>query len=209
MKNLMKLFVVVIALTISTGSVAQEFGIKAGLNLANMLVKDDDETYSDDLDMKPGFHLGVTAEFPIADMFSFETGLLFSQKGYKFELNMFGESWEYTLTLNYLEIPLQGKLNYDLGGAILYGQLGPYVGIGLTGKFKFDDEEEDVEWGSDEEEHDFKRLDFGLSVGAGVQISNFTIGASYGLGLMNISPYSDDGYKENNRVIGISIGYKL
>ncbi len=30
-----------------------------------MIIKDDDNTFSDDLKMKPGFHLGVTAEFPI------------------------------------------------------------------------------------------------------------------------------------------------
>ncbi len=204
MKNLMKLLVAVIALTIATGSFAQEFGIKAGLNLANQLAKDDDRTYSDDLDMKIGFHIGVTAEFPINELFSFETGLLLSQKGYKYD----GAWGDYTVNLNYLEVPLLGKATFDLGDLMIYGQLGPYVGFGLTGKFKSDDEEDDIEWGSDDDD-DFKRLDFGLNIGAGVQVSNITIGASYGLGLANISPHDEGGYRVNNRVIGISVGYKF
>ncbi len=209
MKNFTKLVIVVIALIMTTNaSFAQNFGIKAGLNLATMLMKDDDYTYSDDLDMKLGFHLGVTAEFPISEMISFETGLLLTQKGYKFKINWFGETWDYTFNLNYLEVPLMAKVTYDLGGAILYGQFGPYVGFGLTGKYKFDDEEEDVEWGSGVDD-DIKRLDFGLNAGIGLQVNNITIGASYGLGLMNVSPDDEDGFKANNRVIGFSVGYRF
>ncbi len=204
----MKLFVVVISLTIATGSFAQEYGVKAGLNSANMLMQDDDDTFSDDLDMKIGFHIGATAEFPINELFSFETGLFFTQKGYKFELTEEGEKHEDKLTLNYLEIPLQAKVNYDLGGSKIYGLLGPYLGFGISGKFEDEEESMDVEWGSGEEDH-FKRLDFGLTIGAGVEISNITIGASYGLGLANISPHDEGGYKINNRVIGISVGYKF
>lgn len=204
----MKLFVVVIALAITTESFAQGFGIKAGLNLSNMLSEDDEFVYSDYYDNKAGFHLGVTAEFPVSEMFSFETGLLFTQKGLKIT-NIWGMKVDVSLNLNYLEVPLLGKVTYDLGGASIYGQLGPYVGFGLSGKWKSEDEEEDVEWGSDEMKDDFKRLDFGLNIGAGAQISNITIGATYGLGLANISPDDYRGYRENHRVIAISIGYKF
>ena len=72
-----------------------------------------------------------------------------------------------------------------------------------------DSEEEDVEWGSDEENDDLKRLDFGLTMGAGVEISSIQIGLTYGLGLANISSYNDNGNKINNRVLGISVGYKF
>lgn len=57
MKNLVKLFVVVIVFTLTTNGLwAQNFGIKAGLNLSNMLVSDDNDTYSNDFKTKPGFH---------------------------------------------------------------------------------------------------------------------------------------------------------
>lgn len=218
MKYLGKLFVVVIAFTMTTELFAQNFGIKAGLNLSNMLVKADDETYSDDFKMNPGFHIGVTAEFPLAEMISFETGLLLSTKGFKIEEEtFFGETYKAAEKLNllYLDIPLTAKATFDLGGAKIYGVFGPYVGMGLSGKTKrvatFDGEtvteERDIQWGSDDES-DLKRLDYGLTMGAGVEINSIQIGLTYGLGLANISSVPGRP-KINNRVLGLSVVYKF
>jgi outer membrane protein W len=221
MKNLTNLFVVLMLSMMTTGLFAQSFGVKAGLNLSNMLVKDDDDTYSDDFKMNPGFHAGLTVDFPITEVFSFETGLLASTKGYKIseEETIAGETFEIEGKLNllYLDIPLTGKVSFDIGGAKIYGAFGPYVGVGLTGKSKSEitvggeteEEEEDIEWGSDEEGDDLKRLDYGLTVGAGVEISAIQIGVSYGLGLAKINPDTSNGAKINNRVIGISVGYRF
>lgn len=221
MKYIVKLFVVLIAFTMATNELfAQNFGLKGGLNLSTMLIKDDD-TYIDDFKMKPGFNIGATAEFPLAEMISFETGLLLSTKGFKIseEETFMGETIEMEGKMNllYLDIPLTAKATFDLGGAKIYGVFGPYLGIGLIGKIKsettYDGEtetdEEDIEWGSDEDESDLKRLDFGLTMGAGVEINFIQIGLTYGLGLANISPYTDGGSKINNRVLGLSVGYKF
>ena len=142
------------------------------------MFKDDDDTYSDDFKMKPGFHVGVTAEFPFSDMVSFETGLLLSTKGYKIseEESIMGETIkiEGKANLLYIDIPLTAKATFDVGGAKLYGTFGPYLGFGLSGKSKTEvsgggeseTEEEDVKWGSGDDD-DLKRLDFGLTIGAG------------------------------------------
>lgn len=200
---------------------AQTYGIRAGLNLATILAKDDEENYSENFKMKPGFHFGPTAEFPISDMFSFETGLLLSMKGFKSSetQTIFGETVKYEakMTLFYLDVPLTAKATYDLGKAKVYGTFGPYLGIGLVGKTKTkftsmgetESDTYDMKWGSDEEEDDLKRLDFGLTVGAGVEIKSILIGLSYGLGLANISSYTDEGQKLSNRVLAISVGYKF
>lgn len=221
MKNLMKITIVVLVTMLLTDVYAQKVGVKAGLNLANMLTKDDEETYSDDYDMKPGFHIGATLEFPLSDMISFEPGLMLSTKGFKMSIegSEMGISYENEIKVNlvYLDIPLNLKAGLDVGGAKVYGLVGPYVGIGMTGKMKGEvtvggetvEDEDDIEWGSDEEKSDLKRLDFGLTVGAGVEVSSFEVGLSYGLGLANISPYTEDGYKVANRVFAISVGYKF
>lgn len=213
MKNLSGLFVIVFVLTLATESFAQNFGVKGGLNLSTMLMKDNDKTYSDDFKMKPGFHIGATAEFPMTEMLSFETGLLLSSKGFKLSR----EGYEGKVSLTYLDIPLTGKAFFDIGDIKAFGVFGPYVGIGLSGKEKFDDtyegemetEERDVEWGSDAEESDFKRLDYGVIIGAGVELNAIQIGLSYNLGLANISPSTEDGYKVSNRVLALSIAYKF
>ena len=213
MKNLITLFVFVIVLTTTSESFAQIFRAKAGLNLSTMLIKNDKRTYSDDFKMKPGFHIGATAEFPIDEMFSFETGLLLSTKGYKIS----NEDYERKVILNYLDIPLTGKAWFDIEGAKVYGVFGPYVGMGLSGKSKHEQTdygemetgESDIVWGSEKGKSDLKRLDFGLTVGTGVEINAIQIGLAYNLGLANISVSTDDSHKIKNRVLALSVGYKF
>lgn len=69
--------------------------------------------------------------------------------------------------------------------------------------------EDKVVWGSDAEESDFKRLDFGLIMGAGVEIKAIQIGLSYDLGLANITPDTDNGNKVHNRILALSVAYKF
>jgi hypothetical protein len=215
------LFLVVL---ISNQSYGQSIGLRGGLNLSNMLIKDDNETYSEDFKLKPGYQFGAIAEFPISNIFSLETGLLLTTKGYRFTLEETedGDSYKYTQQLNllYLDIPLTAKASFNIGNAKIYGLFGPYIGFGLSGKYKeiyeetsdgeteSEEEEEKVKWGSDEES-DIKRLDYGLVMGAGVEFKSFQLGLNYNLGLANISSYSEDGLKFNNRVIGITVAYKL
>jgi hypothetical protein len=68
---------------------------------------------------------------------------------------------------------------------------------------------EAVNWGSDAENDDFKRLDFGLVAGAGVEINSILIGVSYGYGLANISSYTADGTRVSNRILSVSAGYRF
>ena len=215
MKNLVMHFalVLILVLTMITESYAQSFRLKTGLNLSNMLMKDDANNYNDDSKNKLGFHIGATAEFPLSEILSFETGLLLSTKGFK--LNRKGYVGK--LNLDYLDIPITGKASFDIKGVKFYGVFGPYLGMGLSGKSNFENtfegetkiEEEVINWGSDKEESDFKRLDFGITIGGGIEIKSIQIGLSYNLGLANISPDSDDGFRMKNRVLGLSVGYKF
>jgi hypothetical protein len=52
---------------------------------------------------------------------------------------------------------------------------------------------------------DFRRLDFGLNVGAGIELMNFQVGVKYGFGLSNmIAPHSKT---DSNMVLGFSVAY--
>jgi hypothetical protein len=218
MKNYLKLFAAILLIAFTTQSYAQSFGVKAGLNLSNMVIKNDDDSM-DDIKMNLGFNLGVTAEFPITDLFSFETGLMLNTKGFKINEKdeLLGETIELNIKTNifYLDIPLTAKIGFDAGGTKIYALAGPYVGFALMGKVKgevtymgeTETESENVEFGSDDDQA--KRLDYGLLIGAGAEFGKISVGATYGLGMANMSNYSDNGYKENHRVISISLGYKF
>jgi hypothetical protein len=215
MNNIKKLLIVIVIFGIATDSLAQTFGIKGGLNLSNMLYKGSTEGYSNNFTMKPGFNAGATLEFPIKGMFSFDMGVLLSTKGYKNYEKWGREQYETRITIKllYIDIPLTAKAYFNVGGAKIYGAIGPYLGIGLSGESKYEVTEvssgttnnytETINWG-----YDMKRLDFGLTIGAGVEINSIEIGVSYSLGLANI-PDPDAGDIIRNRVLGISLGYKF
>lgn len=219
MKKLTNLLIVVLLFTMATESFAQRVGIKAGANMSNMLVKDDDDTYSDDFKMKPGFLVGAVCEIPISDVIFFEPGLLLTTKGYKYSDSetIFGVTVdvEQNIGTYYIDIPLNFKAAFEMGDAKIYGAAGPFVGIGLSGKMNSKmsgagldtDETEDIKWGSDAEEDDFKRLDYGVSIGAGVELSALQIGLFYNLGLANISSYTDEGSTIQNRGLGLSVAW--
>lgn len=218
MKKLITLIVVVL-FTMNAKSFAQTFGVKAGFNLTNMFQNNDDYA-SDDYKTKAGFQIGGTAEFKITDMFSFETGLFLSNKGVRISHEETEEGETYgvkgTIDLYYIEIPLTGKATFDVGNQKIYGIFGPTVGIGLSGKIKSKlsymgeskTESKSIDWGSGDD-NDFKRLDFGWIIGAGVEYEAFSAGLSYNLGLSNIAATPDGGNKVKNRVFAITVGYRF
>ncbi|WP_297090213.1 porin family protein [uncultured Draconibacterium sp.] len=220
MKSLISVLLVVIFLHISAGLLAQTFGLKGGYTLSDLLLKEDGESVSDEFGMKSGFHFGPTLEWEISEGAGFETALLLTTKGIKMDETETYEGISYSsnakVNLYYLDIPLMGKLYADVGNARIYGMLGPYVGIGLSGKTKVEekggsetyDEEWDIEWGSGDED-DLKRLGFGMAVGGGVEINSLIFEFSSHFGLNNISPQSDYDMVARNRTFMFSVGYKF
>lgn len=213
-----KLFLLAAAILVSASVSGQSFGVKAGVNFSNMVAKDNDRTYSDNYNNSIGYHLGVTVESPITDLVSVESGLFYTTKGYNTTATatILGVTTktDFRYDVNYIEIPVLAKVNYDVGGAVIFATAGPYLGYGLNGKLKSDitigstttTSTVDLEWG-DTDDDDSKRVDYGLSVGAGVKVNSVVVGVNYGMGLANLAPVSDNGYRVNNRVIGISVGF--
>lgn len=217
MKNVAKVIILAIIVAFSSqSSFAQvNFGVKAGLNLANITAKDNDDTYSDDNKMKPGFQVGPVVEFGFGDLISLQTGLMLSTKGYKYDKDGFSRS----VNVMYMNIPVNARASFGLGGMKIYGAFGPYIGIALSGKYDWEDNDGTSDSGSlnigndtydeatDTEGDDIKRTDLGLSIGAGAIFGAFEVGLNYDLGLANISPDSDNGYKIKNKVFSITAAF--
>jgi len=206
MKQGITLLIVLLFAGISTTSFAQiRWGVKAGLNIANVTAKTDAGSI-DFYKNKTGFHLGVTAEVPVSGNLFFEPALLFTTKGYKIDESLIKGS----ANINIIELPLNLLYKFDVSSVKLFALAGPYVGFALSGKSKVDGQEtESIKIGTNKDEDNYKPLDFGLNFGAGVEISNITVGVQYGLGLANLSPQTDGGFSAKNKVIGISVGYKF
>jgi len=210
MKNIALIFFASFSLIFSQESFSQTFGVKAGLNLSNVIFKSN----AADFMVVPGFHAGASAEFPINRVFLFETDLLFSSRGYRESYeNQYFEFKEET-HYNYFEVPLKVKAFFSTPVMTFSVFAGPYFGFGICGKDKGIESSngeitswsDKIEWGSGQNDL-FKRLDYGLVFGPGVQIKNIELSLSYGLGLANIASIS--ALKVHNRVIEISVGYKF
>jgi hypothetical protein len=190
------------------------FGVRAGVNFTNINGEDEDGR---DLDnkMKTGFNIGVNAEIPVATDFYLQPGVLFSTKGAKNKLN----GVKYNLNLSYVEIPINFLYKPTLGDGKLLLGFGPYIGLGIGGKYKVGDNEVDVKFKNDVKAGDpmnkyyLKGLDFGGNLLVGYELSSkisFQLNAQ--LGMSNMEPKYEgkkSDAKAKNTGFGISVGYRF
>jgi len=172
--------------------------------------------------MTPGFHLGPTFEIPIYNIFSIETSLLASTKGFRNSdddgnYGGLGDSGKVVLSLLYVDLPITPKVTINLGALKIYGLIGPYVGVGIIGNArrtytedgKTKTQDVKIEWGNEEDSDGLKRLDYGLIIGAGVEIKSFQFGFNYNYGMANLTNSPQEYWGLRNRVLGVSVGYKF
>ncbi len=196
MKKITSLLVFVFMMVLVTESHSQTFGIKGGLNIANLTYSGDGTTASVKSIM--GIQVGPVADFKLQENLSFNTGLLFSIKGAKTE-----GTDGITETLDYLVVPLNLAYKFPINNdAKFFLQAGPYIGYALSGKDKYSDGTDDIKFG---EKGGMKRGDFGIGFGAGLEFGAIVASLNYELGLSNM--LDDATYKQKNKVIQISVAY--
>lgn len=158
-----------------------QLGVKGGLNFANV---NGDNTPNNDI--VTAFNVGLVAEIPLAEQFSFQPELLFSGQGFSFNDRL--------VALNYLNLPLMGKYYLTKGFSL---EAGPQIGFLLSAK----NEDIDVK-------DAFKTVDFGVNFGLGYKLDNgLNFGARYNLGLSDINNLDATTTKITNGVIQVSVGY--
>jgi hypothetical protein len=190
-------FQVLIVILLISGSMQAQgqnkssFGIKGGLNLANMTIEG-----SDDNNLKVGFHVGASVKVPLNEQFSLQPEALFSTKGVKatYDNDFLGidlVNGETSINLNYVDIPVY--LVYNLSEDFNF-HLGPYVGFLLSANVDTQTEVLNAININDSEELDkdrFKNTDFGISGGLGFEFDNFEFGFNYNIGLVQVAEEGD------------------
>lgn len=161
-------------MTFTTQAQESVFGVKGGLNLSNFFTEN-----VDDENLRTGLNFGVYSRSPLIDnVLYLHAELGYSGKGAKIE----GSNSEAELGLGYLEFPLLLSLGvadvlYLEGGGYASYLLGANVSGQTTGGSSFSDEIS---------KSNFKDFDYGLAVGANVNLSPLVLGARYYYGLQNI-----------------------
>lgn len=212
---------------------AQEsgFGVRASLNLSNVNNKYTGEVasgesksdYEYDFKNRVGFNIGLIYDWGVSESFYIQPGLYFTTRGAKVKESEEGYKYEEKWNLNYLQLPILASYRIALSDNVKWHiNAGPYLAVGLGGKVKWEETDEDgknkgdykafgtTSEDSDEEKGGLKRFDAGLSFGTGVSINKFYVGLTYELGLINAADKKEwKDYKMKNRNFSIGVGYNF
>ena len=185
------LFLMLFAISVN----AQQLGIKGGFNYTGV-------SSSEDLDLshRNGFHLGVGFETPILSPIHVGTGIFYTRRGYKSS----SAGRDGSVSIDYIDIPIDLMLKFkvlNLVGA--YVSAGPFFSYGLTSKVF--DSNGILQNGYNRDEIDLNRIDSGINIGAGIDITNIRLSASYGRSFIDNGSLRDSELK--NKIWRISVGY--
>lgn len=188
--NFSKVFSIVL-LTVGLASTVKaqslpEFGVKGGFNYSTF-------NDADNVEYKGGFLAGAYANFKIpASPVSVQPEVLFAQYGAKVEDS------EASFIVNYIQIPVLLKFGFDLPAASPNVYFGPYMGFNTKAEIENND-------GALNLEDSAKDSEYGVVVGAGLDVSKLRLGLRYTAGLTNIA---DDDFNDSakNGAIALTVG---
>jgi hypothetical protein len=172
-----------------------EFGIRAGVNFANIT--------DTNADRRIGFMGGVYGDFMISNSnLSIQPELLYTQKGVKKKVDVQGGGTvKGKVRLDYIEIPILVKYNFVSSGSVnpnLY--VGPYVGFNVNSDVKVKNNQGKASVGIGSNTKD---TDFGIVVGGSLDFGYINVGLRYGFGLIDVSK---NGASGKNSVLSIVAG---
>ena len=161
------LIVLTFMLCVGTAALAQgSFVVKAGLNfnsLQDIKVNNVEQAWN----AQTGFHAGIGAQFRIPLIgLSFQPELLYSRMR-----TDFGQvsDHSYGFRLDYLEVPLNIQWGINILFLRPYIFASPYVRYAMA----------KGDWLTDVPWEDINRFDYGLSLGAGIEIWKFQVSGKY------------------------------
>lgn len=197
------------AIAMSSLTFAQQFGVKGGMNVSSI----SENGGLDDQGSKIGFNAGAFVNIPVAQNFSVQPELLFTQYGSKYDDKqpVTNDTYSGALHLNYVALPVMLQYNVTPG---FYLEAGPEFGLLVEARNKYKNETTGQTINeSGNLKDNINSFNFGVGLGAGYYFTpNIGINARYVAGL---SDSVKDGYYENNEnnirnnVFQVGLTYKF
>ena len=189
------LLIVVLVPTIS--SAQTQYGAVVGLNFAN--VSGDD---IEDSKMRLGIRLGASFSRELSDAVMLNTGLLYSVKGFSYEIDVVNlstfatEKVDANMSFNYLEIPVNFAFSVADQFSLMAGFYSAFL-VGVTHTVDGEDMDADTD--------DFSSIDFGIGLGADFSITDaISLNAGYQIGLAELDEDGDVDAKNTNILFGMT-----
>ena len=224
MKTFRIIVIVFLFSSLSINSFAQNIGLKIGANSFRLKMNSENRNSFTHKTKQVNLHIGLTAEFKFGNKLSVQPGLLFSKKNTRFEdKRPPGYSYQSDYSPTYIEIPVSIKYYFLSEKPRVYVFAGPYVAFGVGGVVKIQEEErldpinmpnnfsistleEHDLWGDDDR---FKKLDYGVSFGVGIDINNFEIEVFNNIGIPQIENGFDGITSAKTQSFGVSFSLKF
>ncbi|MDV6167957.1 porin family protein [Flavobacterium sp. DG1-102-2] len=180
----------------SNTNMSPSFGVKGGVNFATVTGDDFDSP-----DSRTSFHVGLLAEFPLAEIFSLQVEALYSGQGFKSDVNggIFGGEGKVEYQLDYINVPVLAKVYLIEGLSI---EAGPQFSFKVNEEIDADANAD----GGDLDVNEAEDFEFGVAAGLTFQtkMGLFATGR-YNLGITDVVKDQDI----KNSVFQIGIGYKF
>jgi hypothetical protein len=172
------------------------FGLKGGLNLSTLNLKDAQSTY----DSRTGYHAGIFVRSRFDKVAIQPELLLYTQNG-DIKNSLFGTAQE---NFTYVTVPVLLKF-YTVGGLNL--QAGPQFGFLVDGERKYSSSF--LGNSSQDITEFYKKSDIAISAGAGYDFGfGLNLDVRYNLGVKDINNVSN-GEPAKSRVFLVSIGWNF
>lgn len=226
MKRVLLLFIVQIFAFYSMGQVSM--GLRAGYTAAELDVTGKtsggvDGAYT----TFHGWHLDLVVNVPVYEGFYFQPVVRYIAKGTNFgserpvkpELSGAYLPAANRLQLNYLELPLNFVYKFPLVAGRITAGLGPYVAVGLQGRYHYNIVQNGRSVSNDSKQVQFSRRandnvavmrmypwDAGANFAIGYEFNNgVMLGANYSLGMMDTD--RSDLSTSRNKYLAFSVGF--
>lgn len=185
--------VTVAMFSVTAFSQSTHFGIKAGVNLANMKFSYDGDSESGD--MKVGFHVGAFGTYMFSDKIGIQPEILYSLEGSQSDVD--GADEKFKTNLSYIQVPV--LLRFQPVSAFNI-HVGPQFGVKVASKYSYDGESEDIDGAAS--------TVFGFAAGAGLNVGeSLEIGARYTQSISDIADDDSDDGKTSTNVIQVFLAF--
>ena len=139
--------------------------------------------------------VGISADIPLNEWFSFQPGLSWVSKGAKADIPLQGVKSNVQINQNYFQVPLMAAFhmratdNFDL-----VFTAGPYIACGVNGKTEVETDDITTSWKTFKDANvervqvweGLRRFDAGIGIGAALDFPHWVVGVDADFGLCKL-----------------------